>query len=169
MLWNCENGYYDILLQQYQWFFKLWHSLYRKQLEGRSVHYRGKLAVTEDGVACQRWDAQTPYAHGYTNPIYFPDATVEEAGNYCRRLDERWPWCCTNSSWDWCGKLELICSACKYAFESKCFKLYFRTSASTEVLQITHTYCCISLYYCCMILIKYANFYHVYCALSSLL
>ena len=104
------------------------------ELEGRSDHYRGQNAVTEDGVVCQRWDAQIPYVHRYTVPILFPDATVEEAGNYCRRLDERWPWCYTTSSWDWCGKLELICSVCKYVFEFKCSKLYFRTSASTELL-----------------------------------
>ena len=75
-------------------------------------------------MQCQRWDAQTPHGHDYTDPRYFPDATVEEAGNYCRRMDERWPWCYTMSGtrWEWCGKLDLLCTICKYLQPFKCCK-----------------------------------------------
>ena len=92
------------------------------ELEDRSFHYQGLSAVTKDGVDCQRWDAHTPHEHDYTDPRYFPDATVEEAGNYCRRMDERWPWCYTMSGtrWEWCGKLDLLCTTCKYVQPLKC-------------------------------------------------
>ena len=86
------------------------------ELESRSARYQGQHALTENGVVCQRWDAQIPRSHLYSDPRYFPDATVEEAGNYCRRLDAIWLWCYTISGdtrWDWCGKLELLCTGCK--------------------------------------------------------
>ena len=81
------------------------------ELEYLSIDYQGRIALTEDGVVCQRWDTHSPQSHGYTDPSMFPDATIEEAGNYCRQLSELWPWCYTITSqrWDYCGRLDLLC------------------------------------------------------------
>ena len=85
------------------------------EFEGRSWYYQGHQGITETGLVCQRWDAQTPESHDYTDPKYFPDATIEEAGNYCRRMDGEWPWCYTTTGgrWDYCGKLDLLCTSSK--------------------------------------------------------
>ena len=91
------------------------------ELEGRSIYYQGQHAVTIDGVECQPWDTQTPKSHGYTEARHFPDKTVEDAGNYCRRMDEIWLWCytmTTSERWDWCGKFELICDPSKGELQS---------------------------------------------------
>ena len=88
------------------------------ELANQTFHYQGRHALTEGGLVCQRWDAHTPHSHGHTNPDEFPDATIEEAHNYCRGLDEVWPWCYTplpSVLWRYCGKLELLC--CKYKFQ----------------------------------------------------
>ena len=85
------------------------------ELEGRSWYYQGQHGITETGLVCQSWNAQTPQSHDYIEPQKFPDATVEEAGNYCRRMDAEWPWCftITGGRWDYCGKLDLLCTSSK--------------------------------------------------------
>ena len=82
------------------------------ELGNQTFHYQGRQALTEGGLVCQRWDAQTPCSHGHTDPDGYPDATVEEAGNYCRGLDSAWPWCYTISPdmrLQYCGISELLC------------------------------------------------------------
>ena len=81
------------------------------ELESRSLRYQGRHALTKEGVVCQRWDTQKPHSHNLRDLSRFPDATVEEAGNNCRRSHKSWPWCFTTSNrrWDFCGKLELLC------------------------------------------------------------
>ena len=81
-----------------------------------SSYYVGQHAITKTGLVCQRWDVRTPQWHSYTDPKDFPDATIAEAGNYCRRMDEVWPWCytITEQRWDWCGKLDLLCTSSKW-------------------------------------------------------
>ncbi|XP_020492698.1 plasminogen [Labrus bergylta] len=66
--------------------------------------YRGKVATTENGNTCQRWDSQKPNNHGY-NPSALPEKYLEE--NYCRNPDgSPRPWCFTTSPtkrWDFCS------------------------------------------------------------------
>ena len=61
------------------------------------TEYAGGISVTVSGLSCQRWDAQYPHQHNPTSPDQFPDATVEDAENYCRNPDnsEEGPWCYT--------------------------------------------------------------------------
>ncbi|KAM4695151.1 plasminogen [Discoglossus pictus] len=67
-------------------------------------NYKGKIAKTESGVECQRWDMQTPHSHGYT-PSNIPEKNLVE--NYCRNPDgEPRPWCFTtnpNKRWEFCN------------------------------------------------------------------
>ena len=69
--------------------------------------YSGTVSVTQQVIACQRWDSQQPHAHAYTNPARFPDDTLVDAANYCRAPDGRTiPWCFTTSVdqlWDYCN------------------------------------------------------------------
>ncbi|XP_076026631.1 plasminogen [Genypterus blacodes] len=66
--------------------------------------YRGKIAATEGGFTCQRWDSQKPHNHGYI-PSALPEKYLEE--NYCRNPDgDPRPWCLTTSTakrWDFCS------------------------------------------------------------------
>lgn len=61
-------------------------------------HYKGKVNYTKGGLACQRWDSNSPHSHSYH------DYDGEE--NYCRNLrgDEPATWCYTTTSkrWDFC-------------------------------------------------------------------
>ncbi|XP_035682666.1 plasminogen-like [Branchiostoma floridae] len=70
---------------------------------GNGADYRGSVNITRSGVACQRWDSQTPHPHSRT-PENFPSAGLDE--NFCRNPDgEAEPWCYTqdpNTRWDVC-------------------------------------------------------------------
>ena len=61
------------------------------------VEYAGTISSTWTERMCQRWDTQAPHQHEYTDPDLFPDATLEEASNYCRNpnADPAGPWCYT--------------------------------------------------------------------------
>ncbi|NWX11805.1 PLMN protein, partial [Aegotheles bennettii] len=73
-------------------------------LSGKGEDYRGRIAITESGNACQRWNTQFPHKHGWI-PDRHPCKGLEE--NYCRNPDgEKRPWCYTiNSSirWEYCA------------------------------------------------------------------
>ncbi|NXQ94582.1 PLMN protein, partial [Sagittarius serpentarius] len=73
-------------------------------LSGKGQDYRGRIAVTESGNACQHWNTQFPHRHGWI-PDRYPCKGLEE--NYCRNPDgEKRPWCYTiNSSirWEYCA------------------------------------------------------------------
>ncbi|XP_009703613.1 PREDICTED: plasminogen-like [Cariama cristata] len=73
-------------------------------LSGKGEDYRGRIAVTESGNACQHWNTQFPHRHGWI-PDRYPCKGLEE--NYCRNPDgEKRPWCYTaNSSvrWEYCA------------------------------------------------------------------
>ena len=69
--------------------------------------YAGTVSMTLTGRTCQTWSAQTPHSHSYTDPADFPDATLADASNYCRNLDNAaaGPWCYTtnpNNRFDYC-------------------------------------------------------------------
>ncbi|XP_035697857.1 plasminogen-like [Branchiostoma floridae] len=52
--------------------------------DGKGSSYRGKVAVTNSGKKCQRWDRQTPQEHDRT-PAEYPSSGLEQ--NYCRNPD----------------------------------------------------------------------------------
>ncbi|NWV64471.1 PLMN protein, partial [Malurus elegans] len=66
--------------------------------------YHGEVARTESGLECQRWDAQEPHMHGFTQRHY-PGKDLKR--NYCRNPDgELRPWCFTtnrNKRWEYCN------------------------------------------------------------------
>ena len=54
--------------------------------------------MTETGHLCQAWASNYPNDHSNKPETYdpdnFPDATIEDAGNYCRNPDNsKKPWC----------------------------------------------------------------------------
>ncbi|NXG37332.1 HGFL protein, partial [Dromaius novaehollandiae] len=61
--------------------------------KGKGEGYRGRVNVTVSGIACQRWDAQTPHKHHFM-PEKYPCKDLQE--NYCRNPDgSEAPWCFT--------------------------------------------------------------------------
>ena len=63
-------------------------------LDSKGVYYRGKINTTVSGMSCQRWDAQHPHKHRFKDASKFPDATLEDAANFCRNPnDGPSPWC----------------------------------------------------------------------------
>ncbi|KFQ30229.1 Plasminogen, partial [Merops nubicus] len=73
-------------------------------LSGKGEDYRGRIAITESGNACQQWNMQFPHRHGWI-PDRYPCKGLEE--NYCRNPDgEKRPWCYTTTSsvrWEYCA------------------------------------------------------------------
>ena len=73
--------------------------------------YTGTANRTISGLACQRWDAQTPHSHTFTDPKAYPDTTLEDAANYCRNpapSDGVGLWCFTMDSgtrWEVCEEV----------------------------------------------------------------
>ena len=59
--------------------------------------YAGVVSMTSSGYMCQRWDAQTPHVHNFTDSDRFPDYDMAATSNYCRNPDGRagGPWCHT--------------------------------------------------------------------------
>ena len=69
--------------------------------------YIGTTSVTTSGIICQAWSSQFPHEQGYNQDEMFPDATVEDASNYCRNPDNdpNGLWCFTtdpNTRWEYC-------------------------------------------------------------------
>ncbi|XP_063071523.1 hepatocyte growth factor-like protein [Engraulis encrasicolus] len=61
---------------------------------GRGEDYRGKVNETTSGIACQRWESQTPHPHPFF-PQTYECKGLEE--NYCRNPDgSEAPWCFTS-------------------------------------------------------------------------
>ena len=60
--------------------------------------YVGTISSTRTERECQRWDDQAPHQHGFTDPTVYPDASIPDAENFCRNLDDdpNGPWCFTN-------------------------------------------------------------------------
>ncbi|CAG2233824.1 HGF [Mytilus edulis] len=67
---------------------------------GSSHLYAGKRNCGLSGTTCQAWNQQTPHAHTYISGAHFPDASIDDAKNYCRdpagSVGE--PWCYTTNS-----------------------------------------------------------------------
>ncbi|XP_075409978.1 plasminogen isoform X2 [Tenrec ecaudatus] len=71
---------------------------------GNGKNYRGTMAKTSSGVACQKWSDTSPHVPNYT-PGSSPSEGLEE--NYCRNPDndEKGPWCYTTNPelrYDYC-------------------------------------------------------------------
>ena len=60
--------------------------------------YVGTISSTMTERECQRWDDQAPHQHDFTDPSMYPDASIPDAENFCRNLDDdpNGPWCFTN-------------------------------------------------------------------------
>lgn len=63
-------------------------------IQGRGRFYQGKVNITKNGIACQRWDSQLPHAHNRP-PFVFQE--IWDSENYCRNAggEEPLPWCYT--------------------------------------------------------------------------
>ena len=80
--------------------------------------YRGHVAKTRSGRACQRWGSQVPHAHDVTAAM-MPDRNLSAAENYCRSPGflHDGPWCYTEDPlerWELCdvptcGKVFHLC------------------------------------------------------------
>ncbi|KAL5019733.1 hypothetical protein ScPMuIL_002625 [Solemya velum] len=82
-----------------------------------SSSYRGLRTCTDTAKVCQHWNSQTPNPHSYTDPAMYPDASVEDASNYCRDPDgvRGAPWCYIAESatgWEYCGVKQCTKSDC---------------------------------------------------------
>ena len=61
----------------------------------KGLDYEGRVNSSISGSACQRWDQQTPWPHSY-NMADFPDASLDDAANYCRNPGgDDYLWCFT--------------------------------------------------------------------------
>ena len=73
--------------------------------------YTGNISVTATGHTCQRWDTESPHYPNYV-ASEFPDATLDEASNYCRVADEHWAWCYTTNPderFEYCRLTDIPC------------------------------------------------------------
>ena len=72
----------------------------------KGTEYKGTISTTANGKTCQKWTEQSPHKHFMTDPSKFPDASLEEANNYCRNPDlGAKPWCYTtdpDDKWEYC-------------------------------------------------------------------
>ncbi|XP_075910675.1 plasminogen isoform X2 [Petromyzon marinus] len=72
-------------------------------VKGTGEGYRGTVAITVSGKACQAWASQTPHSHTRTPDVYSCQGLVS---NYCRNPDgEKLPWCYTadpEQRWEYC-------------------------------------------------------------------
>ncbi|XP_059796862.1 plasminogen isoform X4 [Balaenoptera ricei] len=71
---------------------------------GNGKNYRGTMAKTKSGVACQKWSDNSPHTPNFS-PEKYPFAGLEE--NYCRNPDndKMGPWCYTTdpgTRYDYC-------------------------------------------------------------------
>ncbi|XP_037541126.1 plasminogen [Nematolebias whitei] len=72
---------------------------------GNGETYRGSTSMTNLGVTCQAWSAQSPHQHTSFTPQTHPTKGLE--GNSCRNPDgdANGPWCYTTDTskkWDYC-------------------------------------------------------------------
>ncbi|XP_019807018.1 plasminogen isoform X3 [Tursiops truncatus] len=71
---------------------------------GTGKNYRGTMAKTKSGVACQKWSDNSPHVPNFS-PEKYPLAGLDE--NYCRNPDndKKGPWCYTTdpgTRYDYC-------------------------------------------------------------------
>ena len=89
---------------------------------GLGADYKGKTNSTRGGIPCQKWSSKAPHNHSYTGPSFHLEATVEEAGSFCRnpRPYHYWPWCFTmepSRRWGYCNiGAFVICGKCQTGF-----------------------------------------------------
>ena len=79
---------------------------------GQGSTYGGTVSVTKSGHICQHWNVDEPHTkyNEAANPDNFPDASLDEAMNYCRNPttsdDTDLPWCYTTDPqvhWEECN------------------------------------------------------------------
>lgn len=96
-------------------------------IKGRGRFYQGPVNVTKTGLACQKWDSQSPHKHSRP-PFVFPEIWNSE--NYCRNAggEEPVPWCYTRDEkvrWQHCDIP--ICGMC-FVCHFLCLTLFLMTS-----------------------------------------
>ncbi|KAM6355363.1 plasminogen-like [Podargus strigoides] len=74
-------------------------------INGNGKDYRGTVAKTGRGRACQEWNSQKPHSHKYFTPVTHPTAGLDK--NYCRNPDGdvNGVWCFTTDpekKWEYC-------------------------------------------------------------------
>ena len=70
------------------------------------------VSVGVAGVLCQFWSSQSPHSHQFTNVMRYPDASIEDAHNFCRSpYNRKRPWCYTT---DPNYRVQLCDTACKH-------------------------------------------------------
>jgi hypothetical protein len=79
------------------------------KLDDKGKQYKGVISTTQSGRTCQKWTSQSPHPHPAISIDNYPDATIEEAWNYCRNPADKLgvgPWCYTTDpakQWESCG------------------------------------------------------------------
>ena len=103
--------------------------------------------MTRSGVACQRWDSQSPNAHGFST-AYFPDESISDSSNFCRNKDLIYevtePWCFTMGTerWEYCdipkcsGKSEVYDGSKIIMFASKYFVILLNEASVYSSISI---------------------------------
>ena len=98
--------------------------------------YSGDIAMTSSQLPCKRWDAEP--GNENSDPDLFPDASLEDASNFCRNPDDKpgGPWCYIDKAadqWDYCdipmcdGTMKII----KYHFKLGPDKIFDRDNTPT--------------------------------------
>ena len=83
-----------------------------------ALDYAGELDTTSSGASCVRWDTTSTTFE----PNQFPDASLEDAANFCRNPDRKAEgvWCFTDHStgeWEYCD-LPFCTGKCPWAIEN---------------------------------------------------
>ena len=103
---KCISSYKQLVLMS-PWMFRVDGTGCNPTPDGRQ--YKGHKSITVSGRQCQAWASQSPHGHSYTDDDMYPDASVEDASNYCRNPDSGWDggiWCYTtdpDKSWELCS------------------------------------------------------------------
>ena len=77
------------------------------KISERGVEYAGVLSSTTSSRICLKWSDLSDYASRLKDAERFPDASLNDASNYCRNPDRKsgGPWCYwgdDESSWEYC-------------------------------------------------------------------
>lgn len=92
----------EILRHSFRYFFCI-----DCKISDTGVEYSGTRDVTETLKLCLPWNTLSEHATALQNPDRFPDATLDDAVNYCRNPDRKagGPWCFygdSQSQWEYC-------------------------------------------------------------------
>ncbi|XP_061190204.1 uncharacterized protein LOC133198071 [Saccostrea echinata] len=101
----------DVALDEIKWEVGQCDKTVTKDCIESGKEYEGTRAYTKNGVKCQAWASNEPYA------VPSKYAYLATESNYCRIADEPEPWCYTTSTttrWDWCDVPYCSATECAY-------------------------------------------------------